>query len=160
MNSLNNQMNNLNINETDEINNILEILPISIEVGLDMKICLLKYQLTQEIKTLNKDKYYKIVMDKTKSKRSSYTSNYFNVFNYQKKYEYTIGQYNKNESNGYLILNFCGVCNILDCNYKKDGKKMYKGISAKELKTHCKLNGLKGYSKCKKDGLIKLLMTI
>ena len=41
-----------------------------------------------------------------------------------------------------------------------DGKFKYEGISIKELKAHCKNNGLKKYSSLDKLGLVKLLMSI
>ena len=43
----------------------------------------------------------------------------------------------------------------------KDGKYIFDGISSissVELKTACKMNGIKGYSKCCKLKLVKLLM--
>jgi hypothetical protein len=45
-------------------------------------------------------------------------------------------------------------------NKTKDGKYMCNGISLAELKNHCIMNGIKGYSKCDKLGLVKLLMKV
>ena len=42
----------------------------------------------------------------------------------------------------------------------KDGKYKYQNISAQELKDRCKKNGIKGYSKCDKTELVKLLMKV
>ena len=41
-----------------------------------------------------------------------------------------------------------------------DGKFKYEGISIKDLKQHCKNNGIKKYSKYDKVGLVKLLISI
>jgi len=40
----------------------------------------------------------------------------------------------------------------------KDGKITFDGLSNVELKDACKMNGIKGYSKCYKLKLVKLLM--
>ena len=40
----------------------------------------------------------------------------------------------------------------------KDGKYAYKGISIKDLKESCKMNGIKGVSKMDKCELVKVLM--
>ena len=40
----------------------------------------------------------------------------------------------------------------------KDGKYTFDGLSTVELKNACKMNGIKGYSKCYKLGLVKSLM--
>ena len=42
----------------------------------------------------------------------------------------------------------------------KDGKYKYQNISAQNLKDRCKKNGIKGYSKCDKTELVKLLMKV
>ncbi len=52
---------------------------------------------------------------------------------------------------------------ILGCVPSKttiDGKVREQRHTIKQLKAICKMNGLKGYSKCKKQGLYALLMTI
>ena len=41
-----------------------------------------------------------------------------------------------------------------------DGKFKYEGISIKDLKQHCKNNGIKKYSKYDKVGLVQLLISI
>lgn len=46
------------------------------------------------------------------------------------------------------------------CNVKNNGEHTEKHVGVKELKQYCKDNGLKGYSKCTKQELVKLLMTI
>ena len=42
----------------------------------------------------------------------------------------------------------------------KDGKYKYHNISGQDLKDKCKKNGIKGYSKCDKTELVKLLMKV
>jgi hypothetical protein len=42
----------------------------------------------------------------------------------------------------------------------KDGKYKYHSISAQDLKDKWKMNGIKGYSKCDKTELVKLLMKV
>jgi hypothetical protein len=42
----------------------------------------------------------------------------------------------------------------------KDGKYKYQNISTQDLKDKCKINGIKGYSKCDKTELVKLLMKV
>jgi hypothetical protein len=43
---------------------------------------------------------------------------------------------------------------------KQDGKYKYQNISAQDSKDRCKKNGIKGYSKCDKTELVKLLMKV
>ena len=43
---------------------------------------------------------------------------------------------------------------------KNNGERDYTFVGIKELKQACKDNGIKGYSKCKKDELVKLLMKV
>ena len=45
-------------------------------------------------------------------------------------------------------------------NKTKDGKYKCDGVSLVELKEACQKNGIKGYSKCNKTELVKLLMKV
>ena len=45
-------------------------------------------------------------------------------------------------------------------NRTKDGKYCKHRYSVTDLRAKCKMNGIKGYSKCDKAGLLKLLMSI
>ena len=63
------------------------------------------------------------------------------------------GWYKVNEKNGIEVLG-------MKPDKTKDGKYRYDGVSIGELKKICKANGLKGYSKLDKCGLVKLLMKV
>ena len=61
---------------------------------------------------------------------------------------------NLNKKNGIEILG------MKPSTKTADGKFKYEGISIKDLKEHCKNNGIKNYSKYDKVGLVKLLMNL
>jgi len=93
--------------------------------------------------------------DKVKSSSNSWNTLYGQFFNGKitpfEKPKFDIRVYNKN---GIEVLG------MKPSEKTADGKFKYQGISIKDLKKHCKENGLKRFSSLDKVGLVKILMTI
>jgi len=93
--------------------------------------------------------------DKGKSSANNFNTLYGQFFNGKitpfEKPKFDIRVYNKN---GIEVLG------MKPSEKTADGKFKYQGISIKDLKKHCKENGLKKYSSFDKVGLVKILMTI
>jgi len=67
---------------------------------------------------------------------------------------------NDYKTGGIEILNLLRSRRWLDLGNAVRDEKVYKKITIKQLKEHCKMNGIKNYSKLKKDELINKLMKV
>ena len=124
----------------------------------------------QLIKNINMEKEFTYSLNKLeidnsgffvfKSGRSCSSSHYNSLYGYMIRGKISI--YNSVKGDDIEIRNKNGI-EILGMKPSvktSDGKFKYKGISIKDLKAHCKNNGLKKYSSLDKLGMVKLLMTL